>query len=149
MNKDVVVDVSYVGDQPLISVLESNLDLERVSINRNPMAVKAVIPISLVIITTSFYLFEKLILDPVLDPIAKKFNWFEATKKLLRPHQPFNIAVQIEDNDFIVAPLSLDHDSVAKIWQYIRQTIDMLDLKAYSMKSLRFASFLIHLVIPK
>ena len=125
MTKDVEIEVSYVGDQPLLSVLESNLDLEKVSFRRNQYAVKTVIPITLLLSTAAIYLFEKLILDPVLDPLAEKFNWVEATKKLLKPHQPFTIKVQVNENDFIIAPLKTDHDLVAHIWLYIRKSIDI------------------------
>ena len=45
MTKDVEIEVSYVGDQPLLSVLESNLDLERVSFRRNQYAVKPTFPL--------------------------------------------------------------------------------------------------------
>ncbi len=49
MNKEVEIEVSYVGDQPLISILESNLDLEKVSFRRNQYAVRSVLPINLIL----------------------------------------------------------------------------------------------------
>jgi len=125
MTKEVEIEVTYVGDQPLLSILESNVDLDKVSFRRNPLFVKAVFPISLIITTTAFYLFEKFVLDPVLDPLAEKYNWFIATKKHLRPHQPVNIKVQLDGNDFIVASLGLDHESVANVWKYIREALDI------------------------
>ncbi len=125
MNKEVEIEVSYVGDQPLISILESNLDLEKVSFRRNQYAVRSVLPINLILSTTAIYLFEKLVLDPILDPLAEKFNWVEASKKLLKPHQSFNIKIQLNGDDFIIAPLHTDHDLIAHIWHYIRQSIDI------------------------
>ncbi len=119
------IEASYDGNQPLVSIIESNLDLEQVSIKRTEYAVKAIIPLSLVISTTSLYLLEKLILDPLVEPIAEKFNWVTAVKKYLAPFQSFNLTVQIKGGDFIEAPID-DQEVIAQIWNIIRKTLRIL-----------------------
>ena len=119
------IEASYDGNQPLVSIIESNLDLEQVSIKRNEYAVKAIIPLSLVISTTSLYLLEKLVLDPLVEPIAEKFNWVTAVKKHLAPFQSFNLTVQIKDGDFIEASID-DQEAIAQIWNIIRKTLKIL-----------------------
>ena len=126
MSKEVEVQATYVGDQPLLSVLEANLDLERVSVRRTEYAVKAIVPIDVIFTSLSLHAFEKLVLDPLLVPIAEKFNWVTATKRLLKPHQPFNITVRIRDASFIEAPIGLDHALLADVWRILRRTIDIL-----------------------
>jgi len=125
MTIEAEIHATYVGNQPLLTILEANLDQEKVAFRRSEIAVKAIFPIDLVITAASIYAFEKLILDPILDPIAEKFNWVKSSRKLLKPHQPFNITVRISDYDFIEAPLEIDHDLVSQIWRLIRQTINI------------------------
>jgi hypothetical protein len=126
MGNKVEVKATYVRNQPIITTIEANLDPNEVIFQREEYAVKAIFPISLLIKATSVYLFEKVILDPMIDPVAEKFNWVEATKKLLKPHQPFNITIHISDNDFISAPINLDHKLLSHIWQYIKETLEIL-----------------------
>ena len=135
MPKEVKIEASYVGDQPLISVLEANLDPEKVTVTRNQYAVKALFPIEILITAVSLHAFEKLVLDPILEPLAEKFDWVAATRKLLRPHQPFNITVRIRDQHLIEAPLDLDHALVAEVWQVLRRTIDTLRAEALLEKT--------------
>ena len=119
------IEASYVGNQPLVSIIESNLDLEQVSIKRTEYAVKAIIPLSVVISTTSIHLFEKLVLDPLVEPIAEKFNWVTAVKKYLTPFHPFHLTVQIKGGDFIEAPID-DQEVIGQIWNIIRKTLGIL-----------------------
>jgi len=126
MPKDVEIETTYVGDQPLLMVLEGCLDPEKVSVRRTEYAVKAIIPVELVIKAASIYAFEKLVLDPLLEPLAEKFNWVSATTKLLRPHQPFNVTVKVRESSYVEAPLGLDHVLVSRLWVMTRQAIDIL-----------------------
>jgi hypothetical protein len=119
------IEASYDGNQPLVSILESNLDLEQVSIRRSEYAVKAVIPLSIVIATSSLYLLEKLVLDPLVEPIAEKFNWVTAVKKYLTPFQSFNLTVQINDGDFIEASID-DQEVISQVWNIIRKTLSIV-----------------------
>src|SRR5688500_443317 len=107
-----VVEIQTVfnGSHPLLSVMEGNLDYEQVVVTRSELAIKAIVPLDLLIITTELYFFEKLILDPLIDPIVEKFNWVNGVKKLLAPIQPFDLVVQIKGGNFIEAPLDTNHD---------------------------------------
>ena len=131
MPKEVEIGAAYVGDQPLLMTLEGCLDPEKVSVRRTEYAVKAIFPLDLIIKAVSLHAFEKLVLDPLVEPLVEKFNWVAATKKLLRPHQPFNVTVRIRDNSFIEAPLELDHALVGQIWIIIRRAIDILRAEGF------------------
>ena len=71
-NKEVIIKISYAGNQPLVSLLESKFDFEHVDVSCEKYAVKALIPLSILISTTALYFFEKLILDPLIEPLAEK-----------------------------------------------------------------------------
>ena len=122
----VEIQATFHGSQPLLSLMEGSFDYEQVVVKRNEYAIKAIIPLDLLITTTELYLFEKLILDPLLVPIAEKFNWVSGVKKLLSPVQPFNLVVQIKGGNFIEAPLDTSHEITAHIWNVIRKTLDIL-----------------------
>ncbi len=127
----VQVDVEAIYGEPnlsaLVSVFESNLDLDQVAVRRTEHAVKAITPLEFLIVATSTYIFEKLILAPLIDPIAEKFNWANAVKKYLKPIQPFNLVVRIEQEGLVIeAPLGTNHNITAEIWDIVKKTLDIL-----------------------
>jgi hypothetical protein len=126
LSEQIEIQVTHYGDQPLISVLEANLDLERVVVRRTEYAIKAIFPLQFFIDAASVYLFEKFVLEPVVNPIAEKFNWVNAVKKFLRPTQPFSLVVRINGSEFIEAPLETEHEITAEIWNIIKKTLDVL-----------------------
>lgn len=128
MTSSPVVEIQTVfnGSHPLLSLMEGNLDYEQVVVKRNEPAIKAIVPLDLLITTAELYFFEKLILDPLIEPIAEKFNWVNGVKKLLSPVQPFDLVVQIKGGNFIEAPLDTNHEITAQIWKIIKKTLDIL-----------------------
>ena len=106
--------------------MEANLDYEKVVVKRHEPAIKAIVPLDLLITTTALHFFEKLVLDPLVEPIAEKFNWVSGVKKLMKPMQPFDLVVQINDGIFIEAPLGTNHEITAQIWNIIKKTLDIL-----------------------
>lgn len=127
----VKIQAKFVGNQPLLSLMESNFDNEQVIVQRDEFAVKSMFPLDILIKTTEIYLFEKFVLDPLIKPIAEKINWVNGVKKLLNPIQPFNLVVQINGGNFIEAPLDTNHEITAQIWNIIRKTIDILRAENY------------------
>ena len=122
----VEVETKFSGSHPLLSVMEANLDYEQVAVKRSEPAIKAIVPLDILITTTGLYLFEKLVLDPLVDPIAEKFNWVTGVSKLLKPIQPFDLVVQINGGNFIEAPLDTNHEITAQIWVIIQKTLNIL-----------------------
>jgi len=122
----VEIETKFSGNHPLISLMEGNLDYEQIGVRRSEPAIKAIVPLDLLISTTRLYFFEKLVLDPLVEPIAEKFNWVTGVKKLLKPIQPFFLVVQINDGNFIEAPLDTNHEITAQIWIIIKKTLDIL-----------------------
>jgi len=123
---DVVIEASFVGRQPLISVIEGACDLDHVEVRRQTYTVKAIIPIQLVITTASFYLFEKFILESLIDPLVDKINWVEAVGKYLKPSQPINVTVNIKGNNIIEISAGLNRDLVSRMWIIIQGTLEIL-----------------------
>jgi hypothetical protein len=122
----VEIETQFNGSHPLLSLMEANLDYEQVVVRRNEPAIKAIVPLDLLITAAELYLFEKLVLDPLIEPIAEKFNWVSGVKKLLKPIQPFDLVVQIKGGNFIEAPLGTEHEITAEIWKIIKKTLDIL-----------------------
>ena len=122
----VEIETKFSGSHPLISVIESNLDYEQVVVKRSEPAIKAIVPLDLLITATGLYFFEKIVLDPLIDPIAEKFNWVTGVQKLLKPIQPFDLVVQINSGNFIEAPLDTNHEITAQIWIVIKKTLNVL-----------------------
>lgn len=122
----VEIETKFNGSHPLLSLMEGNLDYEQVVVRRNEPAIKAIVPLDLLITAAELYLFEKLVLDPLIEPIAEKFNWVSGVKKLLKPIQPFDLVVQIKGGNFIEAPLGTEHEITAQIWKIIKRTLDIL-----------------------
>jgi hypothetical protein len=122
----VEIETKFNGSHPLLSVIESNLDYEQVVVKRSEPAIKAIMPLDLLITTAGLYFFEKLVLDPLIDPIADKFNWVTGVQKLLKPIQPFDLVVQIKGGNFIEAPLDTNHEITAQIWIIIKKTLNVL-----------------------
>jgi hypothetical protein len=126
LSQVVEIETKFNGSHPLISLMEGNLDYEQVVVRRNEPAIKTIVPLDLLITTTELYLFEKLVLEPLVEPIAEKFNWVNGVKKLLKPIQPFDLVVQIKGGNFIEAPLETEHEITAQIWNIIKKTLDIL-----------------------
>jgi hypothetical protein len=128
MTSSPVVEIQTIfnGSHPLLSLMEGNLDYEQVVVKRNELAIKAIVPLDLLIITAELYLFEKLVLDPLVEPIAEKFNWVNGVKKLLKPIQPFDLVVQVKGGNFIEAPLDTNHEITAQVWNIIKKTLSIL-----------------------
>jgi hypothetical protein len=120
------IETKFNGSHPLLSLIEANLDYEQVVVRRNEPAIKAIVPLDLLITAAELYLFEKLVLDPLIEPIAEKFNWISGVKKLLKPIQPFDLVVQIKGGNFIEAPLDTNHEITAQIWIIIKKTLNIL-----------------------
>jgi hypothetical protein len=122
----VEIETQFNGSHPLLSLMEANLDYEKVVVKRNEPAIKMIVPLDLLITTTALYFFEKLVLDPLIEPIAEKFNWVSGVKKLMKPLQRFDLVVRINDGNFIEAPLDTNHEITAQIWNTIKKTLGIL-----------------------
>ena len=85
-------------------------------------------PFELLITTASVYLLERLVLAPLIDPFAEKFNWVNAVKKYLKPIQPFDLTINLTDDNLIIeAPLGTSHNITAEIWAVIKRTLEILE----------------------
>jgi len=112
---------------PLISVFEGNLDFDSVEVRRSEYAVKAFVPLELVINAASIYLLEKLILAPLIDPMAEKFNWAAGVRKYLEPAWPFRLTIHLSEESLVIqADLETQHKITAQIWSIIQRVLAIL-----------------------
>lgn len=118
------VDNGY--GHPIASVFEGCLDFDNVKVKRNEYAVKAFTPISFVITVTGTLLLEKLILEPLINPIAEKFNWVKAVNRYLHPFEPFSLIVKIRDENYIEVNTGTCHKITADIWKILQRVINIL-----------------------
>ncbi len=109
-------------DEPLVSVLERNLDRRQVIIERHPAAVRALF-INFVIDVATKYAFTKFVLEPLAGPFAEK--WIAAVKGRLHP-QSFKLIVRLNGNGWIEVPPEADLKMTAEIWNTIISACNVL-----------------------
>jgi len=139
---DIFIDVHYQDALPIVAVLEANLDPERVIVRRHPLAVKAFIPINFAIEATSLFLFEELVLKPLLSPAIERLDWTKQIAKMLHEMPPVNITVNINNAEFIDANLETAHEITANIWEIITRVLQILraDGRLEMVEKIRIAS---------
>lgn len=121
----VQIEATYVGSQPLVSVLEANLDFEEVVVVRKEYAVKSLIPLELLLTVPTGYLLTKFVLEPLVGPYAEK--WKKAVERLLNPIQAFDLTINLtEDGLILEAPLQTSHKITADIWDVVYKTLEIL-----------------------
>lgn len=121
----VQIEATYVGSQPLVSVLEANLDFDEVVVVRKEYTVKSLIPLELLLTVPTGYLLTKFVLEPLVGPYAEK--WKKAVERLLNPIQAFDLTINLtEDGLTLEAPLQTSHKITADIWDVVYKTLDVL-----------------------
>jgi hypothetical protein len=126
-SRPIVIRAKYVGQMPLVSIIESNVDLDWVGIERTQLEVKAISPLDLVIEAVSVFVLQEYVLKPLLNPIAEKFSWKKAVARHLSPIQSFNLVVRIDSEKLLLeAPHCTNHSITAEIWHHIQEALDIL-----------------------
>lgn len=119
------IKATSVGGQPIISVLEGNLDFDEVSVNHQSYEVKSFIPLDFLITAVSNHALREFLLGPMVGPVAEK--WKKAIGRFLHPVQPFNLVIDVTQENFrIEAPLGTSHNITSDIWKIILQMLDVL-----------------------
>jgi len=128
-NEEVInIEIRNAKNQQIASIFESNLDYDFVKVTRVDHAIKILSPLEIIITVLSTTLLEKFIFDPLLNPIAEKFNWVTAVNKYLDPTKPFRLTINITDETlFIEADLETNHEFTAKIWQILNQVLSSIN----------------------
>jgi hypothetical protein len=121
----VQIEATYVGSQPLVSVLEANLDFGEVVVTRHEYAIKAIHPLELLLTITTGFALNEFVLKPLIGPYAEK--WKESVKRWLKPIQPFKLTMKITEFDLIFeAPLGTNHNITAEVWDLVQKTFEIL-----------------------
>lgn len=111
----------------LLSILESNFDLDVVEVKRNTYAIRAIHPLEVVISSISSTMLQKFVLEPIINPVLEKFDWKKALTKYRNKFEPFAILITLSgDNVQIDSDELLLHKHIENIWIYIHQTIALL-----------------------
>ena len=135
----VEIEATYVGSQPLVSVIEANLDFEEVVVIRHEYAVKTITPLDLLITVPTGFLLTKFVLEPLIGQYAEK--WKQAVQRWLSPIQSFNLTIKLtEDNLLFEAPLESSHNLTSEIWQIIYKTLEILrsENRLHTLAKIRF-----------
>jgi len=116
------------GNQPVVSVLAGNLDFDEVAITHHQYAVKALIPIEMLVTVPTGYLLTKFLIEPMVGPVADK--WKKTVARHLHPLTPFNLTIKItEENQVYEAPLGTNHQITSEVWDIVQKTIDILKME--------------------
>lgn len=122
MSRHIRVKISYNSGKlrPLAVVVDEATRGDNVEIEHRRLAIKALLPFSILVEGVTFYLFEKFVLEPLVGPYAEK--WAEKVRNHLEPNRPLNIVVRFEKNRpmiecFIVA----DEKMKERVWEWIRE----------------------------
>ncbi|MDQ3713064.1 MAG: hypothetical protein M3388_12715 [Acidobacteriota bacterium] len=122
------IDTRFVessGASVIVALLESELDFESVSITRQGMAIKAIHPFDVLIIASTVFALNEFILKPLLGEAAEK--WKNRIKKALSPYTPFNLTVNISEENFsIEARLGISREITGQVWEIISQSLDVV-----------------------
>lgn len=119
------ITATSANKEPIVSVLEGNLDFSEVVVNQQNYAIKALIPLEILITVSSGYLLTKFLLDPMIGPVAEK--WKKTVARHFYPLTPFNLTITVtEENLIYQANLGTKHQLTANIWDTVQQTIDIL-----------------------
>ena len=136
----VQIEATYFGSQPLVSVLEANLDFDEVVVIRKEYAVKSFIPLELLLTVPTGYLLTKFVLEPLIGPYAEK--WKNAVTRFLNPIQAFDLTINLTDDNLILeAPLQTSHTITAAIWGIVYKSLEVLKKESLlkDISKIRFA----------
>ncbi len=99
-----------------------------VIVSRTEYAIKALVPLEMIIEAISIAFLNKFVLEPIINPVAEKFNWVKAVKALLQAKiQPFKLVINIEDDKLQIETSAIYNASItANIWNTIARTLRIL-----------------------
>jgi hypothetical protein len=119
------IEATYVGRQPLVSVLESELDFDEIIVTRHEYAIKTISPLELLITVPTVFLLNKFVLEPLIGSVAEK--WKKAVARYLSPIQGFYLTINVtEENLLIEAPTDTNHEMTAEIWEIVNKTVNIV-----------------------
>lgn len=126
--------------EPIVSVLAGNLDFSEVVVHQETFAVKALIPLEILVTVPTGFLLTKFLLEPMIGPVAEK--WKKTVAHHLYPLTPFNLTITITDENLVYeASLGTRHQLTANIWDTVQQTVDILKT-ASRLKSVSKVKFM-------
>ena len=83
----VQIKVTSSDRTPIVSVLEGGLDFDEVVVTHDEYAVKALIPLTILITVPTSFLLTKFVLEPLIGPVAKR--WKKAVERYFNPPEIF------------------------------------------------------------
>jgi hypothetical protein len=121
---------------PIVAVLEGGLDFNEVIVTHDEYAVKALIPLAILITVPTSFLLTKFVLEPLIGPIAER--WKKAVARYFSPVKPFNLTIEItEENLIIDASVETSHHITAEIWSIVQRAMDVLRMESRLSKTSR------------
>lgn len=114
------------GIHDFLQVFEANYDPDSVSVIRSEAAIRSLL-LNFIIEATTQYAFQELILKPLLQPIATRFDVMKAAQKYLLDNQPFTLVVKIKSGKLGKIDGDLKgRDHIASVWKNVDTTLAIL-----------------------
>jgi len=121
---------------PIVSVLEGGLDFDEVIVTHDEYAVKALIPLAILITVPTSFLLTKFVLEPLIGPIAER--WKKAVARYFNPIKPFDLTIEITGENLIIdASVETSHHITAEIWSIVQRAMDVLRMESRLSKTSR------------
>lgn len=121
---------------PIVSVLEGGLDFDEVVVTHDEYAVKALIPLTILITVPTSFLLTKFVLDPLIGPAAER--WKKAVARYFNPTKSFDLTIEITEEKLIIdASVEMSHHITAEIWSVVQRAMDVLRTESRLSKTSR------------
>jgi hypothetical protein len=132
----VQIKVTSSDRTPIVSVLEGGLDFDEVVVTHDEYAVKALIPLTILITVPTSVLLTKFVLEPLIDPIAER--WKKAVARYFNPTKSFDLTIEITEEQLIIdASVETSHHITAEIWSVVQRAMDVLRTESRLSKTSR------------
>jgi len=123
------IKVTSSDRSPIVSVLQGGLDFDEVIVTHDQYAVKAVIPLAILITVPTAFLLNKFVLEPLVGPLAER--WKKAVARYFNPIKPFALTIEItEENLIIDASIETSHRITGEIWSVVQTALDILRMES-------------------
>jgi len=119
------VEVTCSDTTPIVSVLQGGLDFDEVTVTHQQYAVKALIPLTILITVPTAFMLNRFVLEPLVGPHAER--WKKAVSRYFSPIKAFDLTIEItEENLIIDAPIESSHHVTVEIWSIVQKALDVL-----------------------
>src|SRR5882672_3043151 len=119
------IEVTCSDRTPIVSVLQGGLDFDEVVVTHHQYAVKALIPLAILITVPTTFLLNRFVLEPLVGPHPER--WKKAVARYFNPIRAFDLTIEITEESLIIdAPIETSHHITGEIWSIVQRALDVL-----------------------